>query len=367
MNFDLLLNNLDDHFSVFKYEDDVKVWLNKNNLSLNFLNKNEIINKGNLYIQSEIEKRLNDIKIELILDGINANVTYQNSADLETKELLGGGAIGLLTATTLAAFFSVALFPAVLIGGAATMLLGNYSVRQKTFQALIKNSKEAAKNIAEQLSPIIKKHLANQQKQKAALAKISIAKATVPSPPACAKKTEKDLPLTKEQEAIKEFLEKRKITRLVHFTSTQNIESIKKHGLLSVQELNKRNIAFRSNDSSRYDNALDYISLSITHPNDYVLKNYIETGRIDNVSLIYIDASILYKEISTPRIYCDRNAAKSSCEKGSTLYCLQNMFGNNKEYDRTFKNPNETTDRQAEILFNKKVDKKYFKNIVQWS
>ena len=366
MNFDLLLNNLNDHFSVFKCESDVKTWLNKNNLSLNFLNKNDIINKGNFYIQSEIEKKLKEIKIELILDGINTNITYQNSANLETKELLGGGAIGLLTTTTLAAFFSVAFFPAVLIGGAATMLLGNYSVRQKTFQALINNSTEAAKNIAEQLSPVIKEHLAKQQKQKTYLAKTTTEKANTPQPSANAKKAATDLQLTKEQEAIKDFLEKRNITHLVHFTSTQNIDSIKKHGLLSVQELNKRNIAFHSNDTSRYDNALDYISLSVTHPNDYVLKNYIETGRIDDVSLIYIDASILYKEISTHRIYCDRNAAKSSCEKGSTLYCLQNMFGNNKEYDRTFKNPNETTDRQAEILFNKKVDKKYFKNIVKW-
>ena len=154
---------------------------------------------------------------------------------------------------------------------------------------------------------------------------------------------------------------------MVHFTNSKNIDSIKQHGILSVQELNRLGIRFNNNDENRYDHMLDYISLSVTQPNKYVLKKFKENGTLSEVSLIYIDSAILYEEISTPRVYCDRNAAKGSCQKGSSLSDFENMFSNNKEYDRYehYRDDNEPTDTQAEILFNKKVDVKYIKRIVQ--
>lgn len=361
MNFDLLINNINDYFSVFKCENDIKSWLNKNNLSLNFLTKNDILNQGNRYIQDELNKRIKEIETELVFDSLNAKIEFQQSANFETKEILGASAVGLGVATLLTAFFSVAFLPAALFSGAATFVLGNFSARQKTFDALLKNSDEAAKNIAKQMLPIIKEHL-DKTHAKNAFNKDQSLNASAPSLPLPSETKEKST-LSKEQIAIKDFLEKRGIKYLIHFTNSKNIESIKKHGILSVQELNKRNLPFYKNDENRFDNKLDYISLSVTHPNDYVLNNFKETGRIDNVSLIYIDASILYKEISTHRIYCDRNAAKSSCEKGSTLYYFENMFGHNKSYDRTYKTPNEPTDKQAEILFNKRIDSKYIISI----
>ena len=153
----------------------------------------------------------------------------------------------------------------------------------------------------------------------------------------------------------------------MHFTNSNNIESIKKHGILSVQELMNKNISFSNNDAKRYDKMLDYISLSVTQPNKYVLKSFKENGTLKNVSLIYIDASILYEEISVSRFYCDRNAASNSCQKGSSLRDFENMFLNNKAYDRyeCYRDDNEPTDTQAEILFNKKVDVKYIRRIVQ--
>ena len=172
--------------------------------------------------------------------------------------------------------------------------------------------------------------------------------------------------LSEAQIEIKNFLEKRRIKYLVHFTNSKNIDSIRQHGILSVQELNRRGIYFYNNDENRYDRMLDYISLSVTQYNKYVLDKFKENGTLDEVSLIYIDAAILYKEISTPRLYCDRNAAKGSCQKGSSISDLENMFSNNKEYDRYehYRDDNEPTDTQAEILFNKKVDVKYIKRIV---
>ena len=180
--------------------------------------------------------------------------------------------------------------------------------------------------------------------------------------------------LTNAQLEIKSFLEKRNIKHLVHFTDSKNVESIKRHGILSVQQLMDRGMVFRRNDFGRYDNMLDYISLSITNPNLVLLSSYISKGTIDDVKVVIIDATILYKEINTPRIYCDRNAANGTCKKGSSIHHFENMFvetleyqtpstGKLYSYNRAIKRPNDTTDPQAEILFYRRIDPKYILDI----
>ena len=160
----------------------------------------------------------------------------------------------------------------------------------------------------------------------------------------------------------------------MHFTSAENIESIKKHGILSVEELNRRGIAFLRNDTNRLDNELDYISLSVTSINGPLLGSYIHTGRIKNVRVVWISASILYEELDNLRIYCDRNAAASSCRKGNSFSDLQNMFSDalsytttigERDYDRERdgRADNEPTDPQAEILFKGCIPPKYILDV----
>ena len=176
--------------------------------------------------------------------------------------------------------------------------------------------------------------------------------------------------LTAKQIQIKNFLDARGIKYLLHFTNSDNIESIKEHGILSVDELNRRGLPYSSNDSNRMDRELDYISLSVTSINRQLLGSYLYTDRIKNVSVIYISASILYEEIDTPRIYCDRNAAASSCNKGESFFEFEDMFKHSinyatatsvRDYDRVRdgRAKNEPTDPQAEILFKGCVPKKY--------
>lgn len=179
--------------------------------------------------------------------------------------------------------------------------------------------------------------------------------------------------LSAEQLAIKSFLEARGIRYLVHFTDTRNVDSIKSKGILSIKRLGVLGVPFFKNDQQRLDGELDYISLSVTNPNRFVMNSFIKNGSLSNVSIIYIKADILYEDMEHKKIYCDRNAAAGTCQKGSTLKDFENMFrdeilyntyaGEQRYYSRIFKNNNEPTDEQAEILFEGKIDKKYIYKI----
>lgn len=150
------------------------------------------------------------------------------------------------------------------------------------------------------------------------------------------------------------------LSYFVHFTDEDNLDSILANGILSRKEIEKRGIASKTNDEKRLDGALDYISISITHPNDIVLKNFINKGSIKKPIYICLDP---FKVLSfyglMDIIFCDKNAAASACEKGNSWLDFENIFAPSKEYQTTtnFFNYNrqgkeeyEPTDPQAEIL-----------------
>ena len=171
--------------------------------------------------------------------------------------------------------------------------------------------------------------------------------------------------LSVEQKAIKRFLDERGIHYLIHFTDAENVSSIKKTGILSIEELKRNHIPFKSNDDSRHDNALDYISLSVSEINQFVYKAFrYDRKTIQHGVKVIIDAAILYLEINTPRIYSNTNAANLSAAKGADLEALRGMFADLVEYDdrhfdRNKKTPYQPTDLQAEILWYRCVPSKY--------
>ncbi len=150
------------------------------------------------------------------------------------------------------------------------------------------------------------------------------------------------------------------LSYFVHFTDEDNLDSILANGILSRKEIEKRGIASKTNDEMRLDGALDYISISITHPNDIVLKNFINKGSIKKPIYICLDPfSVLSRYGLWDIIFCDKNAAASACEKGNSWLDFENIFAPSKEYQTTtnFFNYNrqgkekyEPTDPQAEIL-----------------
>lgn len=171
----------------------------------------------------------------------------------------------------------------------------------------------------------------------------------------------------KEKLALKNFLEERRIKFLYHVTDESNIESIKRWGLLSVSDLQEKNLPYKKNDEQRFDNRLDCISLSVSQQNEDLLKVFRFRG-IYPVRL-KINAAILYEQIENKRFYCDRNAAASSCQCGCRLSDFKNLFRENIAYtnangvfkvsNRSNKKINEPTDIQAEILWVNHVERRY--------
>lgn len=69
-----------------------------------------------------------------------------------------------------------------------------------------------------------------------------------------------------EAESALEYLHERGVTRFVHFTSLDNLDSILERGLVPRRTLNDEGIDYLANDQLRLD-GLDHVNLSITHPN----------------------------------------------------------------------------------------------------
>lgn len=324
----------------------------------------EIFEAGKSYIQESVEKEIQffleeyDVEKSIVLD-------YNCALYVDTQDAWKPFSAGAGIGVGIAAMLGWAVLPVAVIGATFGSLIFREQKINEVKEKLVEISKEYAERCAKEIYDIM------QFKQLSEM--LSLAPPEVESTEAESTEAELTAPiekLTSEQAAIKEFLESRGIKYLLHFTSAENLDSIKEHGILSVQELKKRGIPYLHNDSNRLDNELDYISLSVTTINRPLLSSYFHTGRIQDVRVIYISASILYEELETARIYCDRNAAASSCRKGSELSDFYNMFGNEmnytttlgvREYDRKKdrRADNEPTDPQAEILFKGCVPTKY--------
>lgn len=175
-----------------------------------------------------------------------------------------------------------------------------------------------------------------------------------------------------EQIALKSLLKNRRIRYLIHFTDAKNIPSIRENGVLSVEQLEKRRIIYKQNDEYRKDNEPDYISLSVSGMNQYVYRTFRYSNQsIEHGVAVVINAEILYKELNTNRIYCNTNAATADANKGSTIEDFEAMFSDMVEYTtlssgerkidrlKEKRNSYETTDIQAEILWNKRVPPEY--------
>lgn len=288
-------------------------------------------------------------------------VDYSCSFGVDSIDALKSAGIGAGAGLGLGLILGVSFVPVIAVTTLIGLGINRYKRIEDAKDSLLNVSKEYAQAYAERIYEILQ--VAHYSKE------LSYPPKTFSSA------QEETKQLTAAQKQIKDFLDSRDIKYLVHFTSGDNINSIKKYGLLSVEELRKRGINYSSNDENRLDGKLDYISLSVSTFNKRLLRSYISTGRIHDVKAIYISASLLYEEIDTDRIYCDRNAAASSCKKGSTLRDFGNMFAYELSYTTTSSGEQiynrescdrktyEPTDNQAEILFRYNVPAKYIVGI----
>ena len=192
-----------------------------------------------------------------------------------------------------------------------------------------------------------------------------------------------DNDLTFEQNQIKNYIKKRGIKYLVHFTDAKNIDSILKNGLCSPREGKKRGIKIFVNDSGKTAHRAekymksspdDYISVTITTMNVDVLSAFKGRNNIRHVKRILIDPSILRREKFKDVIFCNMNASSRDVDCGNDIEAFENMFalfveqvksnGNRIVEERIsrHKPDNVPTHRQAEILIQSNIHPIYFLN-----
>lgn len=174
---------------------------------------------------------------------------------------------------------------------------------------------------------------------------------------------------------IMEEVKKRNITELLHFTDRRNIGTIKKYGLLGINNLKNKNIKFFPNDVKRLDSTENsgFICLSISYLNHYLLKDFNERSKKEWVK-ISINPNILFTRSG---YFYDCNASKTKfrdSEKYSPEYlrsakAFKSLFANsvngyqreniNSRGQRSRKLPNAPTDIQAEVQIPYKIPRSY--------
>jgi len=168
---------------------------------------------------------------------------------------------------------------------------------------------------------------------------------------------------------IREIISRREIKQLVHFTHLDNLDSIKKYGILPKSVLKERGLVFKENDRKRKDRREDCISLSVSQINQSLLDTFARDFNIKEWAIVYIKPEVLYR-IDALAYYCFTNAANYQINRllrnDKTAKCLttgnafEGMFKPNiivktfaeeRSFNRHGKSPFITTDLQAEIMY----------------
>lgn len=166
---------------------------------------------------------------------------------------------------------------------------------------------------------------------------------------------------------IQEVVQQRNITRLFHFTHSDNLSSILENGLLSRSELDDETNGYNYdfNDEDRIDGHLDGICLSISFPNAKMFWKYRSLKPGDWV-ILEINPSILWSKNCAfyPTNAASNNVRFNELEliKGDAAFSAlfsDEVFGIQRDVNL----PAEyTTDVQAEVMVFEKIDPLYIVN-----
>lgn len=177
---------------------------------------------------------------------------------------------------------------------------------------------------------------------------------------------------------IQNETEKRGITSLIHFTPTINlIGIIEQQALLSRANLEKLDIEVydlldyvQFTDQVRYDDK-NYINLSITRPNIYLMKAFIQRTLNDpsiEWCVLTLNTDILlWKET----LYSVTNAASTVAKQNGicgNFEAFKKLFAERimlkQQHIRASNLPsNQTTDAQAEVLVKDKIPLSFIKSV----
>lgn len=155
---------------------------------------------------------------------------------------------------------------------------------------------------------------------------------------------------------FKVLIKERNINSLYHFTEfPNNLKNILRNGLMSIDMLREKNIAYLESDYDRKDGYTNYISTSISFPNDKMLHR--KKNSNNKYVILELDPKLLYEKDCN---YSRGNAAKN---KGSEVKRLDQC----EELEKIFERDNKTkdlpscypTDVQSEILVKEKIEINY--------
>lgn len=183
------------------------------------------------------------------------------------------------------------------------------------------------------------------------------------------------LPLVENQkpQKIDEVIKQRKISKLIHFTSELNIESIRKNGIFPRQRLVDEKMIFDSNDSFRLEQHLDAVCLSVQVPNKHLLEEFCRRYPDKNYKIIEINPDILtqlnQKNNQVKVLFFDYNAASKYASKSEDDFNIMFKKEIRKHFvsnNRDDKELNVPTSEQAEILYFGVIPSNFILNIVDY-
>lgn len=183
-----------------------------------------------------------------------------------------------------------------------------------------------------------------------------------------------DLVLDADQLLISQVIERRNICWLCHFTPRANLENIKQNGL-KTRDLLSYNETIVT-DNYRYDWHKNAICLSISKPNQWMLKKKLEQGY--DLCLLLIDPAVLYKKEC---LFYPHNAATASFRNASPESfkgeeALEKLFANPITFQKSGQEPTilnrilslrdyETTSDQAEVQCLESIEPEYILHIFE--
>ena len=179
---------------------------------------------------------------------------------------------------------------------------------------------------------------------------------------------ENDLALW-ESELIKRksIINNRQISEILHFTPLKHLSSILEYGVLSNEEISKKNLTSFQVDENRFDARPNFICTSVSFPNSSLLR--MKQYKYGTFIIISISPEILLTNVC---LFAKSNAATTWYKKPSKYDSFPmlnknesflDMFSRDDIRDKNRIPKNFATDLQAEILIYKKIPREFIKKI----
>lgn len=165
---------------------------------------------------------------------------------------------------------------------------------------------------------------------------------------------------SKDLTSISNFLQRRQIKWMFHFTHFTNLESIIQRGILSREKMEGSEISFEPTDMDRFDGLLGGISISLSFPNFWMLKRKVES-KGNNFVIIEISANaLLNKRILAFPSNASRFEFESLVPKHPEDFVgargLNNLYLNQEVRLRNNLESSIPTDLQSEIMVFDSID-----------